>query len=127
MRSALDATRAAKQMPELTLDSRTVVWGHSQGGQSALETGILGPRYAPEVPITGVAAFAPASNMAKIMTMHGGDSSGARLGPFLATAYSQYYPDVKFDDVVRPEARDIARGSPTCASSTRRIFRRRRT
>ncbi len=38
-----------------------------------------------------------------------GDSSGARLGPFLATAYSQYYPDVKFDDVVRPEARDIAR------------------
>lgn len=109
MRSAMDATRAARHMPELTLDNRTVVWGHSQGGQSALETGILGPAYAPDVPILGVAAFAPASNMLQIMTKHGGDSTGARLGPLLATAYSQYYPDVKFDDVVAPQARDVAR------------------
>jgi len=47
--------------------------------------------------------------MARILTMHGGDSSGARLGAYGATAYSQYYPDVVFDEVVSPEARDIAR------------------
>jgi len=40
-RSALDAVRAARQMRELSLDSHTVVWGHSQGGQSAFWTGIV--------------------------------------------------------------------------------------
>jgi hypothetical protein len=31
-RAALDSVRAARQMSELTLDARMVVWGHSQGG-----------------------------------------------------------------------------------------------
>ena len=47
----MDATRAARHIPELTLDNRTVVWGHSQGGR-ALETGILGPACA-DVPSSG--------------------------------------------------------------------------
>ncbi len=37
------------------------------------------------------------------------DTDIPQFDALLATAYSQYYPDVKFDDVVRPEARDIAR------------------
>jgi len=45
-------------MSELALDSRTVVWGHSQGGHSALWSGIIGPRYAPEIEIAGMAAIA---------------------------------------------------------------------
>src|SRR3984893_17196647 len=31
-RAALDSARAARQMSQLTLDKRMVVWGHSQGG-----------------------------------------------------------------------------------------------
>ena len=112
-RSALDATRAARQMPELTLSDETVVWGHSQGGHAALWTGIVGPRYAPDVEILGMAAIAPASNPEQILTMHGGDSSGARLGAYFAAAYSQYYLDVAFDEAVSPEARDIAREMAT--------------
>src|SRR5690349_6867715 len=54
-RAALDSVRAARRMPELSLDERTVVWGHSQGGHSALWTGISGPRYAPDVKIIGIA------------------------------------------------------------------------
>jgi fermentation-respiration switch protein FrsA (DUF1100 family) len=46
-RSAVDSVRAARHMPELTLDQRTVVWGHSQGGQAALSPGINGPGYGP--------------------------------------------------------------------------------
>lgn len=106
--SALDAVRAARQMPELNLTPQTVVCGHSQGGHAALWTGILGPEYAPDVNIVGVAALAPASNMERILTMHGGDSSGARLGAYIATAYSQYFPDVKYDDIVSPSTRTLA-------------------
>jgi hypothetical protein len=39
VRTALDSVRAARQMVELTLDMRTVVWGHSQGGHAGLWAG----------------------------------------------------------------------------------------
>src|SRR5207302_7811780 len=61
-RAALDSVRAARQMSELTLDKRMVVSGYSQGGHAALWTGIVGPRYAPDLEILGVAAIAPAAN-----------------------------------------------------------------
>ena len=108
-RSAVDAVRAARQMPELTLDSRTVAWGHSQGGQAALASGIFGPGYAPDVNLSGVAALAPASDMAQIMAMHGGDPMAERLGAYLAAAFSQYYPDVQLDRIVPGNAQAIAR------------------
>src|SRR5262249_29605125 len=86
-RAALDAVRAAGQMPELTLDERTVVWGHSQGGHAALWTGIAGPRYAPEIKIVGVAAIAPAANMKNIMELN--PAVDRRLGPYIALSYSR--------------------------------------
>src|SRR5438105_1612228 len=54
-RAALDAVRAARQMSGLTLEQRVVEWGYSQGGHAALWSGIVGPRYAPELEILGVA------------------------------------------------------------------------
>ncbi len=109
--SGADSVLAARQMSELNLDSRTAVWGHSQGGHAALSTAARGPSYAPQqLDFVGAAAIAPASNMEKIMSMHVNDSAGARLGAYLITAYSQYYPDIKFDEVVPGPVRDIARG-----------------
>ena len=32
-----------------------------------------------------------------------------RLGPYLALSYSRFYPDIKFDQALRPEALDAAR------------------
>lgn len=106
-RAALDAVRAARQMPELELSPRTVVWGHSQGGHSALWTGIAAARYAPEIKVLGVAAIAPTANMPKIMAMN--PAIERRLGPYVAKAYSRFYPDVAFDRAVRPEALAAAR------------------
>ena len=106
-RAALDSVRAARQMHELRLDARTVVWGHSQGGQAALWTGIVGPRYAPDVKIVGVAAIAPAANMANILAMN--QAVDKRLGPYVALSYSRFYPDIKFEQALRPEALPAAR------------------
>src|SRR5262249_32731370 len=69
-RAALDSVRAAGQISELTLDQRVVVWGYSQGGHAALWTGIIAPRYAPELEVRGVAAIAPAANLKKILDMN---------------------------------------------------------
>jgi pimeloyl-ACP methyl ester carboxylesterase len=106
-RAALDSVRAARQMNELTLDTRTVVWGHSQGGHAALWTGIVGPRYAPDVEIVGVAAIAPAANMVNILAIN--PNVDKRLGPYIALSYSRFYPDVSFEEALRPEALAAAR------------------
>jgi len=106
-RAALDAVRAARQMSKLTLDQRMVVWGYSQGGHAALWTGIIGPRYAPDVEILGVAAIAPAANIENILAIN--VAMDKRFGPYLALAYSRFYPDIKFEQALRPEALDAAR------------------
>jgi len=106
-RAALDSVRAAQQMSELTLDKRMVVWGHSQGGHAALWTGIVGPRYAPDLEILGVAAIAPAANIKNILAMN--VAIDKRFGAYLAQSYSRFYPDITFEQALRPEALDAAR------------------
>jgi len=106
-RAALDSVRAARQMSELTLDKRMIVWGHSQGGHVALWTGIVGPRYAPDLEILGVVAIAPAANIKNILVMN--VEMDKRFGPYLALSYSRFYPDITFEQAVRPEALDAAR------------------
>jgi pimeloyl-ACP methyl ester carboxylesterase len=106
-RAALDSVRAARQISELTLDERMVVWGYSQGGHAALWTGILGPRYAPDLEIRGVAPIAPAANVTNILAMN--VEMDKRFGPNLALSYSRFSPDITFEQAVRPEALDAAR------------------
>jgi hypothetical protein len=81
-RAGLDSVRAARQMPELTLDVRTVVRGETPGGHATPWTGIVGPRYAPDVQIVGVAAIAPAANRANILAMNA--AVNKRLAPYVA-------------------------------------------
>jgi alpha-beta hydrolase superfamily lysophospholipase len=106
-RATLDAVRAARQMSQLTLDQRMVAWGYSQGGHAALWTGIVGPRYAPDLEILGVAAIAPAANIKNTLAMN--VEVDKRFGPYIALAYSRFYPDITFEQAIRPEALVAAR------------------
>ncbi len=106
-RAALDSIRAARQMSELRLDKRVVVWGYSQGGHAALWTSIVGPRYASDLEIVGVAAIAPAADIRKILAMN--VEVDKRFGAYMALAYSRFYPDITFAQALRPEALDAAR------------------
>lgn len=106
-RAALDSVRAARQMSELTLDRRVVVWGYSQGGHAALWTGIVAPGYAPDLEIRGIAAIAPATDIKNILAMN--MEMDKRFGPYLARSYSRFYPDITFEQAIRPEALDAAR------------------
>ena len=96
-RSALDAVRAARQLPGLSLSPRTVVWGHSQGGHAALWTGALAPTYAPEVEVAGVAALAPASDLPGLMAAVQEGVIGRVMTAYLLRAYSATYADVDFN------------------------------
>lgn len=103
-RSVLDSVRAARQLDGVVLSDRTVVWGHSQGGHAALWTGMLAPRYAPDVPLLGVAALAPASDLPELIDDLDSLSIGSMFAAYAVEAYARTYPDVRFADVVRPGA-----------------------
>ncbi|WP_315097078.1 lipase family protein [uncultured Cellulomonas sp.] len=106
-RSVLDAVRAARQLTDVELADRTVVWGHSQGGHAALWAGMLAPSYAPEVELDGVAALAPASNLPALVDVVGTVGVGPLFASYVADAYTAEYADLRFDQVVRPGARII--------------------
>ena len=108
-RSVLDAVRAAHQLTAVELADETVVWGHSQGGHAALWTGVLAPTYAPELRIDGVAALAPASNLPALVDVVESVTGGALFASYVVEGYTAEYPDVDFDELVRPGARIITR------------------
>src|SRR5271163_819050 len=57
-RAVIDSVRVASHLPGSGGGNKFVVWGHSQGGQAALFTGILAKTYAPELELLGVVAAA---------------------------------------------------------------------
>ena len=108
-RSVLDSVRAARQLDAVKLAESTVVWGHSQGGHAALWSGMLARAYAPELEISGVAALAPASNLAALVDVVGSIRVGSLFGAYVVQAYTDAYADVRYDDYIRPGAQVIVR------------------
>jgi alpha-beta hydrolase superfamily lysophospholipase len=111
-RAVLDAIRAARRIEGLSLDNRAVVWGHSQGGNAALWTGVRADDYAPDVNITGVAALAPASDLPALFRASQATPFGKIVSSYLIKAYAAAYPDVGLPAYVsartRPFVGDIA-------------------
>jgi alpha-beta hydrolase superfamily lysophospholipase len=101
-RSALDSVRAARQMSGLQAGDRTLAWGHSQGGHAALWAAIEAPRYAPDVPLAGVVAMAPVSDVPAFVDAQQWPSFGRIVSSFVLRAYSETYADVSFGDYVHP-------------------------
>ena len=66
-RAVIDSVRAARSFPGLEISNRFAVWGHSQGGQASLFTGMIAKTYAPELQLVGVAAAAPATDLATLV------------------------------------------------------------
>lgn len=60
-RNTIDIVRAARDLPGAHASANYVVWGHSEGGQTAMFTDKIGPAYAPELHMKGVVAGAPPS------------------------------------------------------------------
>ncbi|MFB6394054.1 lipase family protein [Polymorphospora lycopeni] len=112
-RAVLDAVRAARQLDQLRLAAETVVWGHSQGGHAALWTAQIQPTYAPDVPLSGVAAMAPAADTLALTRHLPQVRGGSVFASFVIEAYARTYPDVDLDDYVIPSARILVREMAT--------------
>jgi pimeloyl-ACP methyl ester carboxylesterase len=78
-RAVLDIVRAASTMPGAGGGKRFTAWGHSQGGQATLFTGMIAKSYAPELELLGVAAAAPATDLVALMKDDIGSTGGNNI------------------------------------------------
>ena len=122
-RGVLDAARAAKNLAATDAGDDLLVFGHSQGGQSALFAGELAASYAPELKVLGVAAAAPAADVEQILPLAGSIRGAAGYLVMGAEGLHAAYPDADPAAVLTPAALTKANVATTqCADAVLQAY-----
>jgi acetyl esterase/lipase len=100
-RAVIDSVRVAGSLPGAGGGKKFVVWGHSQGGHAALFTGIIAKTY--ELALLGVAAAAPATDLATLMNEDIDSVGGKNITAMTLWSWQRVF-DAKMDKVVDPRA-----------------------
>ena len=101
-RNVLDASLAARELDDISLSTRTVVWGHSQGGQGALWTGQIAADYAPELTVEGIAAFAPAADLYGLADADKKEAAGKTVSAYIASTWNDIFPEFELERHLTP-------------------------
>jgi alpha-beta hydrolase superfamily lysophospholipase len=126
-RAVIDSVRAARAFPGLENAARYAAWGHSQGGQAALFTGLISQSYAPELQLLGIAAAAPATDLATLMTDDLNTTGGRNLTAMTVWSWSRVF-GAPADSVVAAAAMPtVDRLATECIESVFDIILRDRT
>ncbi len=99
--------QAARSLPSVSMSSSYVVWGHSEGGQTAMFS-IYDHKYAPHLNLRGVVAGAPPSQFSLLYTF-------LVTSPFdyylmmVAGSYNSYYGNKKapLASIMTPQAQGL--------------------
>ncbi|MEJ8573442.1 lipase family protein [Microbaculum marinum] len=103
-RAVLDSVRAARNLAEAQASGTFAVWGHSQGGQASLYAGQLARTYAPDLKLAGVAAAAPATDLAQLLRDDIGTKGGKVLTAYALWSWNRVY-DAPLGPVLDPAAK----------------------
>ncbi|MGD9511371.1 MAG: alpha/beta fold hydrolase, partial [Geminicoccaceae bacterium] len=118
-RAVIDSVRAARELDDAEAGASFAVWGHSQGGQAGLFAGQIVESYAPELSLVGVAAAAPASELAELLHHDVATLEGRVLAALAFVALSEIIPEASLTRLastrVARQMRALARG---CVETT---------
>ena len=95
-RNMIDIVRAARQLPAAHASANYMVWGHSEGGQTAMFGLNIAASYAPELHLEGVVAGAPPSQFEAIYAF----LTGARSSYYLFMAGAGF--NVAYGNAIAP-------------------------
>lgn len=98
----LNSIRAAQQISDTAAGNRFAVWGHSQGGHSALWSAVLAPSYAPDLELIAASAAAPAAEIAPLMHEQYAGVIGWVIGSEVFVSWPSAYPGLDIGEVVTP-------------------------
>jgi pimeloyl-ACP methyl ester carboxylesterase len=101
-RNTVDIVRAARNLPTAHASDRYVVWGHSQGGHTAMFALSIGQAYAKELKLLGVVAGAPPSQFALIYDYLKGSPFKHYLLMAAGGLNAAYGDDAPLDEVLTP-------------------------
>jgi acetyl esterase/lipase len=122
-RAVLDSVRAAAEVEKSGASRRFAVWGHSQGGHAALFAGQLAGSYAPELQLAGVAAIAPATDLATLLKDDVETHVGAILASYSLWTWSRFY-GISIETAVTPPAVRVVDGiAEDCIETRDEIYR----
>jgi pimeloyl-ACP methyl ester carboxylesterase len=105
-RGVVDIVRASRQL-DRRLARRYVIAGHSQGGHAALFAAALAPRWAPDLRLRGVAAFAPASHLellSQALPIFTSPSGLSGLAALVVRGLASGYPQIKPSQIASERA-----------------------
>jgi pimeloyl-ACP methyl ester carboxylesterase len=126
-RSVIDSVRATRNLPQALASNRYAVWGHSQGGQAALFSGMLSAQYAPELKLVGIAAAAPATDLGTLLVDDFTTVGGKNLTAMTLWSWSRVF-GAPIDKIVDPCAiPTIDRLANECIESLLDILEREAT
>jgi acetyl esterase/lipase len=113
--TVLDAVRAAIGLPGSGIGRDVVVFGHSEGGQAALFTGLLAARYAPELRLLGVAAASPPTDLPALARHLDRLDYGTAYLVEIAAGYAATDPSARLAAIMTPRgARDLPLVESAC-------------
>lgn len=116
-RDVVNSVRALAGIPGADPGRRYAVWGHSQGGHSALWTGQLSAQLAPDLDLVGVAAAAPAARLLDIMQAQWDTDVAWVIGPEVAISWPAVDPSLPLDTVLTGTgAHELQRIANECIS-----------
>lgn len=99
-RDVLNSVRAARSLTGAS--STLAIWGHSQGGNSALFTANDAASYAPELHLVGTVASAPAAELIPLLNEQYGTVADWVIGPLVATSWPAANSALSASDIVTP-------------------------
>jgi fermentation-respiration switch protein FrsA (DUF1100 family) len=105
-RGVVDIVRASRQI-DGRLARRFAIAGHSQGGQAALFAAALATKWAPELRMRGVAAYAPASHLdllSRTLSSFTSPSGLSGLAALAVRGISSVYPQIKPSEIASDRA-----------------------
>ena len=104
-RDVLNATRAALSLTSFgEKNPKTIIFGHSQGGQAAIFAGNMSQKYAPELGVKGIATASPALELKSLLAKEYDTAVAWAIGPEIAIAWPEVYKDLDIKEVLSETA-----------------------
>ena len=111
----LNSVRAAKNLPGTNVGNSYAIWGHSQGGHSALFSARLASSYMPEYQLVGTAASAPAAQLESLLTQQLDTAVSWLIGPEVIISWPDNFPGLSPDQVLtKPGAKNYQATAEAC-------------
>lgn len=98
-RDVLNSVRAVRTVPNAQAGPTFAVWGHSQGGHSALFAASQAAIYAPELHLVGTVAAAPAAELVALLNGTSGTTLDWVIGPSILASWPSAYSDLNVQAV----------------------------